>query len=64
MRRNSQGNQSMRGALTQAVLMSIFRTCQLRTVDPIAFLTSSVAAAILSGRPLPIPQPVQTENNE
>jgi len=56
MRKNSYGNQSMRGAETQAILMSIFRTCQLRGIDPITFLTASVAAAIGSGVPLPIPE--------
>jgi len=55
MRKNSYGNQSKRGAQAQAILMSIFRTCQLRGVDPIAFLADSVAAAIRSGSPLPIP---------
>jgi transposase len=55
MRKNSYGNRSKRGAHAQAVLMSIFRTCQLRGVDPIAFLADSVAAAIRSGVPLPIP---------
>jgi hypothetical protein len=55
MRKNSYGNRSKRGAHTQAILMSIFRTCRLRGVDPIAFLADSVAAAIRSGLPLPIP---------
>jgi transposase len=49
MRKNSYGNQSMRGAQAQAILMSIFRTCHLRGIDPIAFMKASVAAAILSG---------------
>jgi transposase len=56
MRKNSYGNRSKRGAQAQAILMSIFRTCQLRGVDPITFLASSVAAAIRSGSPLPIPE--------
>ena len=56
MRKNSYGNQSKRGAQAQAILMSIFRTCQLRGIDPIAFLTDSVTAAIRSGSPLPIPE--------
>jgi len=56
MRKNSYGNRSKRGAQAQAILMSIFRTCQLRGVEPIAFLASSVAAAIRSGSPLPIPE--------
>lgn len=55
MRKNSYGNRSKRGAQAQAILMSIFRTCQLRGIDPIAFLADSVAAAIRSGSPLPIP---------
>jgi transposase len=56
MRKNSYGNRSKRGAQTQAILMSAFRTCQLRGIDPFAFLVSSVAAAIRSGSPLPIPE--------
>ena len=55
MRKNSYGNRSERGAQAQAILMSIFRTCQLRNIDPIVFLAESVAAAIRSGSPLPIP---------
>lgn len=56
MRKNSYGNRSEQGAQTQAILMSIFRTCQLRGIDPITFLAASVAAAIRSGSPLAIPQ--------
>ena len=55
MRKNSYGNRSKRGAQAQAILMSIFRTCRLRGIDPISFLAASVAAAIRSGSPLPIP---------
>ena len=55
MRKNSYGNQSKRGAQTQAILMSIFRTCRLRGIDPIEFLAASVAAVIRSGSPLTIP---------
>ena len=55
MRKNSYGNQSKQGAQAQAVLMSIFRTCQLRGIDPIAFMANSIAAAIRLGSPLPIP---------
>jgi hypothetical protein len=60
MRKNYFGNRSMRGAETQAILMSIFRTCQLRGIDPISFLADSVAAAIRSGSPLLIPNLSQT----
>lgn len=60
MRKNYFGNRSMRGADTQAILMSIFRTCHLRNIDPICTLADSVAAAIRSGSPLPIPDSSQT----
>jgi hypothetical protein len=60
MRKNYFGNRSMRGAETQAILMSIFRTCHLRNIDPISTLADSVAAAIRSGSPLPIPESLQT----
>jgi transposase len=56
------GNRAMRGAETQAILMSIFRTCHLRNIDPISTLADSVAAAIRSGSPLPIPDSAQTVN--
>jgi transposase len=59
MRKNYFGNRSMRGAEAQAILMSIFRTCHLRGLDPISPLADSVAAAIRSGPPLPIPDSPQ-----
>jgi len=63
MRKNSYGNRSKRGAQAQAILMSIFRTCQLRGVDPIAFLADSVASAISSGSPIPIPDSLSAGKN-
>jgi transposase len=60
MRKNYFGNRSTRGAEAQAILMSVFRTCHLRGIDPISFLADSVAAAIRSGSPLPIPNSSQT----
>jgi len=60
MRKNYFGNRSTRGAEAQAILMSVFRTCHLRGIDPISFLADSVAAAIRSGSPLPIPNSPQT----
>ena len=60
MRKNYFGNRSMRGAEAQAILMSLFRTCHLRGIDPIGFLAESVDAAIRSGAPLPIPDSPQT----
>jgi hypothetical protein len=60
MRKNYFGNRSLRGAETQAILMSVFRTCQLRGIDPISFLADSIAVAIRSRSPLPIPNLSQT----
>lgn len=60
MRKNYFGNRSMRGAETQAILMSIFRTCHLRGIDPISTLADSVAAAIRAGSSSPIPNSSQT----
>jgi transposase len=60
MRKNYFGNRSLRGAEAQAILMSLFRTCYLRGIDPIGFLTESVSAAIRSGAPLPIPDSRQS----
>jgi hypothetical protein len=59
-RKNYFGNRSMRGAETQAILMSLFRTCKLRGVDPVSFFADSVAAAIRTGSPLLIPDSPQT----
>jgi transposase len=41
MCKNSYGDQSTRGAETQAILMSLFQTCQLRGMGPIAFFRSA-----------------------
>jgi transposase len=42
LRKNSQSNRSDRGAATQTVLMSIYRTLRLRSLDP----TKTIAAAL------------------
>jgi hypothetical protein len=38
MRKAYGGNRSDKGAHTQAVMMTIFRTLQKRGIDPVAFL--------------------------
>lgn len=43
-RKTSGGNRSPQGAETQAVLSSIFRTCQQRGIDPIALLVDLLRA--------------------
>ena len=41
MRKNSYGNMSERGAKTQAVLMSIYRTLKLHGHDPLKTITNA-----------------------
>ena len=55
MRKNSYSNRSQRGADTQAVLMSIFRTLKQRGHDPMATLTEAIATYLKTGRLPPLP---------
>jgi methylaspartate ammonia-lyase len=55
MRKNSYGNRSKNGAHAQAVLMSIFRTCNIQKINPVAFLTESIGAVITTGTPKLLP---------
>jgi len=48
-RKNSYGNRSQRGALAQAVHMSIFRTIYLREKDPVDTLVNLVQHILTSG---------------
>ncbi len=41
-RKNSQSNRSDRGAVTQAVLMSIYRTLRLRGHDPLQTIADAL----------------------
>jgi transposase len=55
MRKNSQANGSREGALTQAVLMSIFRTLKRRGHDPIQTVVNAVREYLKSGVLPPFP---------
>ena len=55
MRKNSYSNRSQRGADTQAVLMSIFRTLKQRGHDPMATLTEAIATSLKTSRLPPLP---------
>lgn len=59
IRKNSYGNRSERGADTQAVVMSIFRTLKQRGHDPIRTITDAIATYLKTGQlpPLPPPKP-------
>lgn len=51
-RKNSYCNRSQQGALTQAVMMSLFRTLHLRGLDPVETVLKSVQKSLISGEQL------------
>jgi transposase len=55
IRKNSYCNRSQRGADTQAVLMSIYRTLKQRGHDPLAVLTHAVTEYLRTGILPPLP---------
>jgi transposase len=50
IRKNSYGNRSERGADTQAVLMSIYRTLKQRGHDPLKTITTALANYLTTGK--------------
>jgi hypothetical protein len=54
MRKAYGGNRSERGAKTQAVMMSIFRTLEKREIDPIDHLEQHLRHMIEKDEPLPL----------
>jgi hypothetical protein len=61
LRKNSQCNRSERGAATQAVLMSIYRTLKLRGHDPRAAIENALRAYAATGSTPPMPAKVVGE---
>ncbi len=61
LRKNSQCNRSQRGAATQAVLMSVYRTLKLRGHDPLAQIQQALRAWSQTGHLPPMPEPVVAE---
>ncbi len=55
LRKNSQSNRSDRGAVTQAVLMSIYRTLRLRGHDPLQTIATALRAYLQTGTLPPLP---------
>ena len=55
LRKNSQSNRSDRGATTQAVLMSIYRTLRLRGHDPLQTIAAALRTYLQTGHLLPLP---------
>ena len=58
LRKNSQSNRSEKGAATQGVLMSVYRTLRLRGHDPIATLVQALRTYTQTGQLPPLPPPV------
>jgi len=55
LRKNSQSNRSDRGALTQAVLMSVYRTLRLRGHDPLQTIATALRTYLQTGQLPPLP---------
>jgi transposase len=58
LRKNSQSNRSEKGAATQAILMSVYRTLKLRGHDPIQTITAALRTYVATGKLPPLPPPV------
>jgi hypothetical protein len=55
LRKNSQSNRSDRGAATQSVLMSVYRTLRLRGHDPTKTITNALKTYLTTGKLPPLP---------
>ncbi len=56
LRKNSQSNRSDRGAATQAVLMSVYRTLKLRGLNPKRTIADALRTYLTTGQLPPLPQ--------
>ncbi|MCP5111782.1 MAG: IS66 family transposase [bacterium] len=61
LRKNSQSNRSEKGAATQAVLMSIYRTLKLRGHNPTPTIATALKTYIQTGKLPPLPKPITAE---
>jgi len=55
LRKNSQSNRSDRGAATQAVLMSVYRTLKLRGLNPTQTIVHALRTYLTTGQLPPLP---------
>jgi transposase len=62
IRKNSYGNRSERGADSQAVLMSIFRTLKQRGHDPIRTIIAALTTYLTTGQLPPFPETKTTSD--
>ena len=61
MRKVIQQNRSDKGAHTQAVLMSIYRTLKLRGHDPFKTIVSNLETYLLTGKLPPLPEKIHSD---
>jgi transposase len=61
LRKNSQSNRSEKGAATQAILMSIYRTLQLRGLNPTQTIADALKAYIKTGTLPPLPDKLSAD---
>ena len=55
LRKNSQSNRSERGAATQAILMSVYRTLKLRGLNPTKTIADALKTYLTTGQLPPLP---------
>jgi transposase len=55
IRKNTQSNRSDKGAQTQSILRSIYRTLKLRLLDPVATAASTLRTYLTTGQLPPLP---------
>ena len=55
LRKNSQSNRSDRGAATQAILMSVYRTLKLRRLNPTDTVTQALRSYVATAQLPPLP---------
>ena len=56
LRKNSQSNRSDRGAATQAVLMSVYQTLKLRSLNPTKTIADALKTYLTTGKLPPLPE--------
>ncbi len=56
LRKNSQSNRSDRGAATQSVLMSVYRTLKLRGLNPTQTIADALKTYLTTGKLPPLPE--------
>ncbi|MBK8915082.1 MAG: IS66 family transposase [Phycisphaerales bacterium] len=61
LRKNSQSNRSDRGATTQAVLASVYRTLKLRGHDPLHTLETALRTCVQTGQLPPLPDTIAAD---